>query len=186
MSDTVRQIRAARDGDRYALAELYDRHQGRLLGFVRSRIDPALARRVAPEDLVQETLLEATRKIAEFDPVAGPAFYRWLVEIARFKLREAARAQQAGKRAAERPMEESVRAVQTSPSGRAMRGERALQLHEALATLPERQAEAVRLRYLEGRSVAETAEILESTEAAVKSLVSRGMQELAGRVDRLE
>jgi RNA polymerase sigma-70 factor (ECF subfamily) len=57
-----------------------------------------------------------------------------------------------------------------------------VQLHHALLALPERQAEAVRCRYLEGLSLAETAERLECSEPAVKALVCRGLADLAGRV----
>jgi RNA polymerase sigma-70 factor (ECF subfamily) len=60
-----------------------------------------------------------------------------------------------------------------------MRAEGAVHLAEALARLPERQAEAVRLRYLEGMSLAETADRLACTEAAVKALVARGLSALA-------
>lgn len=83
--------------------------------------------------------------------------------------------QQAKKRAAERPLEHSVPGAVTSPSGRAMRAEGALRIEEALADLPERQAEAVRLRYLEGLSVAETCERMDCTEPAVKLNSLKGM-----------
>jgi len=180
-SETTRLLDAARAGDRVALEDLYTRHQGRLLQVIRARMPAHLARRVAPEDVLQETLLESSRKIDAFEPRGPSSFYRWLVAIARFKLSEAARAQRADKRARERPLEQPVLAEQTSASGRAMRGEQRLELHAALAALPERQAEAVRLRYLEGRTLAETAAALEASEPAVKALVSRGLMALATR-----
>jgi RNA polymerase sigma-70 factor (ECF subfamily) len=65
-----------------------------------------------------------------------------------------------------------------------MRGERAHRLVDALAQLPEAQAEAVRLRYLEGLTIAETAKRLEKSPAAVKALVSRGLRALASRLTR--
>ena len=182
MSETMRLLQASRDGDREALESLYARHQGRLLQFIRARMPAALTNRIAPEDVLQETLLESARKIASFEPQGPSSFYRWLVGIARYKISEAGRAQQAKKRAAERPLEHSVPGAVTSPSGRAIRAEGSLRIEEALAALPERQAEAVRLRYLEGLSVAETAARLECSEPAVKSLVSRGLMGLAGRV----
>jgi len=142
-----------------------------------------LSLRIGAEDIVQETLLEAVRKVDGFVPSGAPgSFYRWLVGIARFKLREAARAQKAAKRAHERPLSGPVAASQTSPSGRALAGERAEGLAQALACLPERQALAVRLRWLDGLSVSETAKQLECTESAVKSLVCRGMADLAARL----
>jgi RNA polymerase sigma-70 factor (ECF subfamily) len=187
-SDTFHLLSRARDGDHGAREQLFARHAGRLLGFVRARMPAALALRTAPEDVLQETLLEAVRKLDAFreqgERAAGSdrsSFYRWLVGIARFKLSEAARAEGAAKRDHE-PLEHSVAASQTSPSGHAQRGERRDALAAALGALPERRAEAVRLRYLEGLSVAETALRLACSEAAVKALVARGLAELGERL----
>ena len=179
MTETARLIESAQGGSREALEVLYARHQGRLLNLVRARMPTWLAGRMTAEDVVQETLLESTRKIGRFEPLGPAAFYRWLVEIARYKLAEAERAQRANKRAPAEPLDGQVPAEQTSPSGRVMRAESGVRLREGLAQLPERQAEAVRMRYLEGRSVDETAGRLGCSAAAVKSLVSRGLMRLA-------
>ena len=180
-SETSRLIAAARDGERPALDDLYARHQGRLLNFLRATMAGGSAQGFSAEDVLQETLLEATRKIAAFEPRGRASFYRWLVGIGRFKLTEAARAQRAKKRATS-PLEEPVADTQTSPSGHMMRGERRDGLLQALADLPDRQADAVRLRYLEGLSGAEVAARLDCSESAVKALVSRGMADLATRL----
>ena len=184
MSETARLIKASRAGDREALDALYARHQGRLLNFIRAQLHGTAAGRVTAEDVLQETLLESARKIAGFEPRAPSSFYRWLVGIARFKLSEARRAQRAKKRALEEPLNAPVAAEQTSPSRGAMRTERADQLHEAIAALPDRQAEAVRLRYLEGLTVAETSERLDCSDPATKALVSRGLLALSAGLTR--
>lgn len=175
-------IARAQTGDRSALESLYPRHQGRLLVLIRSLMSGRLAGRIDPEDVLQETLLESSRKIAAFESRGAASFYRWLVQIARFKLAEAERAHRALKRAAPQPLEHSVPSGTTGPSGRAMRSERASSLQEALGSLPERQAQAVRLRYLEGRSIGEVASRLDCTPSAVKALVSRAMGDLAERL----
>ncbi len=180
MSDTQHLVEAARDGDRGALDELVARHQGRLLAFLRAAMSPALAARVAPEDVLQESLLACARRLDSYEDRGPTSFYRWLVGIARFKVAEARRAQAAGKRAAEEPLESSVPGAGTSPSMHAARAEGGAALHDALAALPDRQGEAVRLRYLEGLSVAETAARLGTSDAAVKALVGRGLTALAG------
>jgi RNA polymerase sigma-70 factor (ECF subfamily) len=56
-----------------------------------------------------------------------------------------------------------------------MRGEDEARVAEALATLPAEQREAVRLRYLENRSLAEIAERLGKTKTAAAGLIKRGM-----------
>ena len=52
-------------------------------------------------------------------------------------------------------------------------------LDEALATLPDRQREAVSLRHLEGLSNPEIAEIMDISTEAVESLTARGKRNLA-------
>jgi RNA polymerase sigma-70 factor (ECF subfamily) len=160
-------------------SRLFDSHRGRLTAFVAARMPSLLARAVPPEDIVQETFLEAARRIDAFEPNGPAAFYRWLVAIARFKIAEAVRARRAKKRAMLTPMEVEPAGNQTSPSGRAIRAERAGLIANAIETLPEDQARAVRLRYLEGLTVAETADRLDRSPAAVKMLVSRGLTALA-------
>jgi RNA polymerase sigma-70 factor (ECF subfamily) len=163
-------------------SRLFDSHRGRLTAFVAARMPPLLARAVPPEDIVQETFLEATRRYEEFEPTGPSAFYRWLVAIARYKIAEAVRARRAKKRAVLTPMEMEPTGNQTSPSGRAIRAERAGLVANAIDALPPDQARAVRLRYLEGLSVAETADRLDRSPAAVKMLVSRGLAALADEV----
>lgn len=182
MIDTTALVERARDGDRDALADLYQRHSGRLLACIRAQMPLALQRRVAPEDLLQETLLEGARKLGDFAPQGPSSFYRWLVGIARYKISEALRSARARKRALEEPLAVDLAASQTSPSLGAARAEGAARLGAALDALPERQGLAVRLRYLEGCSLAETAERLACSEAAVKALVARGLADLAGRL----
>lgn len=185
MSETIRLLAEARDGSRTALDALYSRHRGRLLAFVAARMSARVRGALAADDVVQETYLEAARKVASFEPEGPASFYRWLVGIARFKLREAERAQRAKKRALQAPLAHDPLAAQTSPSGRAMRAERAGFIGDALAAVPEAQAEAVRLRYLEGLSVAECAARLERSESAVKALVSRGLAVLARKAGEI-
>ena len=66
----------------------------------------------------------------------------------------------------------------TSPSRRVMREEAALAMLDALAQLPENQAEAVRLRYMEGLSLAEICERMGKTEMAAAGLLKRGLRKL--------
>ena len=51
-------------------------------------------------------------------------------------------------------------------------------VHEALARLPDREREVIVLRLLEGKTTAETAEILKVSEAGVRGILHRGMTRL--------
>ncbi|MFO0923123.1 MAG: sigma-70 family RNA polymerase sigma factor [Pirellulales bacterium] len=71
----------------------------------------------------------------------------------------------------------------TSPSQRMMRDEAAARLAICLERLPETQAEAIRLRYLEGMSLKDIAQRMGKTEMAVAGLLKRGLCSL--RLDLL-
>ena len=60
--------------------------------------------------------------------------------------------------------------------------ERAERLASVLERIDETRAEAVRLRYLEGLSVADAAERMGCSETALKSRVARGLADLADRL----
>lgn len=62
-----------------------------------------------------------------------------------------------------------------SPSGG---GERIEVLHRAVDELPERQAQAIRLRYLEGCSAGETADRMGVKKSSVRSLIRHGCKRL--------
>lgn len=177
--DTANLVREALDGDRAALERLFSRHRGRLVSWIGVVAPPNLARRVTADDLAQETLLEAARRLDRFEPRGPASFYAWLVGIARHKLMEAERAQGAEKRAREAPLEVEPTGFATSPTQAAMRADRAALLRAAMEKLGPAAAEALRLRYLEGRSTAEVAGLMRRSESAVKSLVTRAFADLA-------
>ena len=66
-------VEQAADGDSAALAELFRRHRKRLRQMVRLRLDRRLQGRVDPSDIIQETYIDAARKISELRPGAVEA-----------------------------------------------------------------------------------------------------------------
>ena len=67
-----------RGEDGEALGELFMLHRDRLWRMLYVRLDRRLASRVAPDDVLQETFLDVSRRIGEY--LADPAvpFYVWL------------------------------------------------------------------------------------------------------------
>ena len=184
MSETLDLLLRAQDGSSAAFSALFQRHRGRLCALVAARMSPRLRQVADAEDIVQEASVEATRKFADFHAEVPQAFYRWLARIADFKLKEAERAIRAKKRGDPKPLVGEPAMLQTSVGARAGARERRALLVAALERLPEAQAQAVQLRYLEGCTLAETAERLGRSEAAVKALVSRGLGALARHTSR--
>jgi len=65
-----------------------------------------------------------------------------------------------------------------SPSQHVALGESVIRISQAIAQLPEAQADAVRLHYLEGMKLSEVAEELGKSTGAVAGLLHRGMKTL--------
>ena len=76
-------LEKAKDGDHDALARLLLTYYDRLENYVRRKIPAELRSSVAVEDVLQESHVQAFRKIDTFEPRGDNAFYRWLVTIAR-------------------------------------------------------------------------------------------------------
>jgi RNA polymerase sigma-70 factor (ECF subfamily) len=65
-----------------------------------------------------------------------------------------------------------------SPSQHAALGENLVQVSEAIHRLPETQAEAIRLHYLQDMKLSEVAETMGKSTGAVAGLLHRGMKAL--------
>jgi len=154
----------------------------------RMEVGPRLRAGIDLSGMVQETLLDAHRAPAQDRTEAQTA--AWLRSILLHNLADEARRRGARKRdaARERPLDvpgglrfDPV-ADQSSPSRRIVRDEELIGLAEALAGLPEGQRRAVEMHHLEGRPLAEIAEVLETTRPAVAGLLHRGLKALRSRL----
>ena len=177
----------ARAGDPTALEELARRHYGRLRLYVRSRLGPALARRVDAEDLVQESFLRAFRDLDRFVASEPGAFHHWLTTVARHAIADAARAARALKRGRRTERlarsdwsqtgshKNDVAASTLGPATRALLGEEQQKIEAAFAALPPHYRRVIALRQFEQRPAREVAGILGSTEQAVHALYRRAL-----------
>lgn len=180
----IKRLQQARGGDTDALGELLDEFRPYLRLLAQRAMDGRLAGRIDSSDVVQQTYLSAVRKFDEFTGVDADALAGWLQLIHERNLIDTARKHLvAEKRAVGREETlseaESLNDVElTSPSQRLMRGERAVRLAAALAQLPDDQADAVRLRHLDGETLENIALKLDRSERAVAGLLYRGMTNL--------
>jgi RNA polymerase sigma-70 factor (ECF subfamily) len=170
-----------------------------LLLLARVRLDPRLRPKLGASDVVQQTLLEAHRDLAQFQGRTVGEQAAWLRQILARNLANAARDLHRDKRdvSREQPLQAALdesasrleawlAAEQSSPSQQAERHERAVRLADALAALPENQREAVILRHWHGCSLAEIGERLGCTTAAVTGLLHRGLRRLRKQLHDLE
>jgi RNA polymerase sigma-70 factor (ECF subfamily) len=161
-----------------------------LLLLARMNLDQGLQGKLDASDVVQQTLLEAHRKRAQFRGQGEAEMAAWLRQMLAWAIADARRDHKRAKRdvARERSLEatlhgsssqlEALAAQQSSPSQRAIRHENMLRLAEALLQLPEDQRRAVELKHLQGLSVAEIARLLGRSDTAVGGLLRRGMTRL--------
>ncbi len=180
-------ISRARDGDRDALGRLLEHHRPYLKLLARRIIGERLASRLDESDVVQQTCLSAFGRIEGFEGDEPDQFVAWLRTIHEHNVRNVLRDHvSAQKRTVNREqglegddvVREIVPSQQSSPSQRLMQGERAVRLAAALQKLAPDQREAVRLRYLEGWSLAEISEHTGRTKHSIAGLIKRGLSRL--------
>jgi len=71
-------LRNAASGDGQALGELFEHHRIRLSKMIRLRLDRRLKSRVNPSDVLQETFLEASKRLSEYIANPDVPFFIWL------------------------------------------------------------------------------------------------------------
>lgn len=125
------------------------------------------------EDLVQESLLAIHNQRLSYD--TGVPLTAWIYAIARYKLIDWLR-RHARREALNAPLDDES-ALFASADQEA--GEAHRDLLKLLATLPDKQREAIVYTKLDGMSVREAASALQMSEAAVKVAVHRGLKTLA-------
>jgi RNA polymerase sigma-70 factor, ECF subfamily len=192
-ADTDQLLEEVRHGDHNARSRLLDRHRRRLCVMVGARMDPRLAARFNPSDVVQEALMDADRKLSDYARQRPLPFYPWLRQFAWNRLVDLHRRHlRAGRRSVAReemPIPqlpdqsawELVRALAdrgSSPSAHLEREEARVHVQQALERLPERDREVLVLRHLEGMTPAEIAAVLGIREAAVYTRHLRALRRL--------
>ena len=161
------------NGDRAAARELTQRHLPRVLGFA-ARL---LSDRAEAEDVAQEAMLRLWRIAPDWRPGEAKVstwLYRVVTNLCTDRLRLRTRRRAVGLEDAP-DIADDARSVVAVMEDR----ERISALNEALASLPDRQRQAVVLRHIEGLSNPEIAEVMEIGVEAVESLTARGKRGLA-------
>jgi RNA polymerase sigma-70 factor (ECF subfamily) len=167
-----------------------------LLDIANAETSNKLSVRVAPSDLVQETLAEALRSFRQFQGTTEEELRAWLRGILRHNIADAHRHHfQTQKRGAGevvsiplsgysrgRVLDRLVSPI-SSPSSMARRRERAERLRAAINDLPEDYREVIRLRHFDGLLLEEVGERIGRTPEAVRKLWVRGLEKLAELLD---
>ncbi len=158
--------------DEEALAEVYRRHGGPVLGLAR-RI---LADHSQADDVAQEVFLRLWRQPDRFDPLRG-SLRSFLLTNTHGKAVDLARSASARRRREERGHRE------TASAGYDLEHhvwdlDLAEQVRDALGTLSDPERRAIELAYFGGYTYREVAEIMTEPEGTVKSRIRSGMQRM--------
>jgi RNA polymerase sigma-70 factor (ECF subfamily) len=191
-------IRRARGGDLAAVDRLLGLYRHYLSLVARSLIGPSLRARLAPSDLVQETLLEAHRDIARFEGVEESDLLAWLRQILVRNLTDQVRRHQAMGRdlrreqslddlleRSDRPLQSALASPAISPSEHASRREQEVLLADALARLPDQYREVILLRNMDRLPFEEVAARMGRSSGAVRMLWVRALERLNRELEDL-
>ncbi|MDQ6669738.1 MAG: sigma-70 family RNA polymerase sigma factor [Chloroflexota bacterium] len=164
-------VRRVRGNDPRAFDELYERYSPRVYGYLCQRLN---GNAEEAEDLTADVFTRVYEKIDGFQPHGAP-LSAWMFRIAHNRLIDSVR---------RRPRQIQVALddapeIAAGPVFGGVNQEVALdQIKAGLVHLTAEQRQVIVLRFLEGRSLAETAIIAGRNEDAVKKLQARGLASL--------
>jgi RNA polymerase sigma-70 factor (ECF subfamily) len=179
----------AKNGDRQAIELLLARYRPYLRVICSLRLPQFCQKREDESDIVQQTLIDANRGLAEFRGETEDEFGAWIDRLLERNILQSVRRHTAEKRDIRRETIEwngsgsaqliwHLEASGQSPESGIFRGEAALELAQALEALPEDQRIAVELRYLGQQSLKSIAEYTSKSTGQVAGLIRRGVEKL--------
>jgi RNA polymerase sigma-70 factor, ECF subfamily len=169
-ADDAALVYAMADGDRSALAKLYQRHAPLLLGLA-LRI---VRERREAEDLLHDVFLEAWRSARDFDPKRGRV-RTWLAIRMRSRCLDHQKSARVSRNAGDAGLEVVAdEREQTSPDHDRVRG--------ALGGLGAEQRKVLELAYFDGLSCSEIAARIAVPIGTVKSRLAAGLRALRARM----
>jgi RNA polymerase sigma-70 factor, ECF subfamily len=165
-TDDTALVRAMADGDRAALAALYDRHAAALLGLA-ARI---VRERREAEDLLHDVFLEAWRHARDFDPKRGKV-RTWLAIRMRSRCLDLVRSARVSRNAGDAGLAAIMDDREPASPDREL-------VRRALGALGPEQRQAIELAYFDGLSCSEIAERIAIPVGTVKSRLAAALRGL--------
>ncbi len=192
-------LAVARGGDADAVNHLLNRHRDAVHRLVQMRLDQRIQRRVDVSDVVQDVMIEASRRLQDY--LANPVltFRIWIRQIAKDRIidahrrhrgsakrsvdREQAMAAPAGMDRSTIELVAQLQDPELTPATAAAQREMLRRVEEAIANLDEHDAEVIVMRHYERLSNQEIAQALELTEPAASMRYLRAVRRLRQLLD---
>lgn len=193
--DEVRElVQRAAAGDCCAADDLFSRFRMRLKRMIQLRLSRRLQGRVDDSDVIQESLLEASRKLQEYAEAPRLPFYLWLRHLTGLKLAEVHR-RNLGTQMRDVDHEVSLHrgclpgadsvslaahllGTLTSASQAAIKAENRLLLQQALNGMDEVDREVIALKHFEQLTISEIGQVLEIPRASAGRRYLKALQKL--------
>jgi RNA polymerase sigma-70 factor (ECF subfamily) len=161
LTESLDLARRAREGDGVALERFLARYYDRVRRIARIRLGPRLQQRIDADDIVQDALMVAVRRLGDFDPRDRGALIQWLARIVENQIRDARKHLDADKRCPDREVpldaggDDSLAPIQLAgreptPSVGLARQEEQARYDGLVAQLPEAHRELILLREFSG------------------------------------
>jgi RNA polymerase sigma-70 factor, ECF subfamily len=197
-------IAKARAGEVDALGELCNLYRNYMRMVVRTGLGPKLRERVELSDVVQEALVEVIRQFPQFTGQNEAALVGWLRRLVGQKLADLGRYHSRAKRSGGGPdvpldaawdlpgggdgsqggkLLDMLALSQTSPSEAASKRELIVLLADALAALPEAEAEVLWLYHAENLSFEGIGERMGVSRKSIRGIWVRGLKTLKRTLD---
>ena len=170
---TLALVQRAQGGDAEAFGELYDRYVDLVYRYIYYRVGTTQL----AEDLTSETFLRALRRISSFT-WQGRDVGAWFVTIARNLIADHYKSGRYRLELTTDDVSESGAAtlVADGPESSVLEAMQNKVLLEAVKQLNSEQQECIVLRFLQGMSVAETAQAMGKNDGAIKALQYRAIR----------
>jgi RNA polymerase sigma-70 factor (ECF subfamily) len=193
-SETQELLAGASQGESAAVNELLDRHREALRNMIRSRMDQKLARRVDASDVVQDVLLEASQRLADYIGDPKLPFGLWLRQMAQDRIIDLHRRHRvARRRSLDREQQHRARAAgdksslelaaqlrdpELTPAAASLRKELHERFVEAIDGLEEEDREILLMRHFEQLTNSQAAELLGLSQPAAGMRHLRALRRL--------
>jgi RNA polymerase sigma-70 factor (ECF subfamily) len=171
-------VERAQAGDPSAIDALFKRHRTMLSRWAHGRLPRGLRDLKDTDDLVQEAMHRALRRVESFEPRRQGSFLAYLCQIVTNLIRDEARRHR--NRPQRKDLHEHIEDGKPTPIEHAIGSDTHQRYRRALERLPEDQRKAVLMRVELGLSYQEIGQELDRpTPNAARLLVSRGLERLA-------
>jgi RNA polymerase sigma-70 factor (ECF subfamily) len=188
----------ARGGSPAALGELVDCYRRYLLLTANRKLPANLHSKVAPSDVVQDTVLDVVREFPQFSGSTAREFFGWLQRILQNNLTDVCRSFRGSQKrdlGREAPLDrgssqgfanDTLRSREQSPSTCAVARESAQQVEQALRRLHEQHRAVIRMRNIEGLSFPLIAERMGRSADAARKMWVTAIERLQTELEMLD